>query len=103
MGKNGNDSSRVRQFSVVCVNTLHEKYFLVDIVDAFGDTTVSSLTVPTGSQFSNIVSKSVTLIVPELLASIKLMFSIIVERGDPGLTVWGPSAASVVPASATVC
>ena len=51
---------RVRQFSVVCVNILHEKHPSADTVDVLGDTTVSSLTVLTGSQLSNIVSKSVT-------------------------------------------
>ena len=60
IGKNGNDSSRVRQFSVVWVNTLHEKHPSSETVDAFGDTAYSSVIVPTGSQFSNIVSNSVT-------------------------------------------
>ena len=37
MGRNGNDSSRVRQFSVVCVDIPHEKHPSADTVDALGD------------------------------------------------------------------
>ena len=57
---NGNDSSRVRQFSIIWVKTPHKKHPLAETVDAFGDAAFSSVIVPTGSQFSNIVSNSVT-------------------------------------------
>ena len=60
IGKNGNDSSRVRQFSVVWVKTPHEKHPSAETVDAFGDAAFSSVIVTTGSQFSNIVSNYVT-------------------------------------------
>ena len=58
VGKNGNDSSRVRHWSVVWVDSPHEKHPLTESVDGSGETTSSSVTVPTGSQFSNKVSKS---------------------------------------------
>ena len=61
-------------FSVVCVNIPHDKHMsadttdvlgdtadvLGDTADVLGDTAISSLTVPTGSQFRNTVSKSAT-------------------------------------------
>ena len=39
IGKNGNDSSRVRQFSVVWVNTPHEKHPSAETVDASNSVT----------------------------------------------------------------
>ena len=59
VGKNGYDSSRVRHWSVVWVKPPHEKHPSTESDDGSGEATSSSLTVPTGSQFSNNVSKSV--------------------------------------------
>ena len=58
-GKNGNNSSRVRHWSVVWVKPPHEKHPSTESDDGSGEATSSSVTVPTGSQFSNNVSKSV--------------------------------------------
>ena len=60
IGKNGKDSSRVLQLAVAWVKTPHEKHPLAETVDGLGDAGFSSVTVPTGSQFSNMVSNSVT-------------------------------------------
>ena len=59
VGKNGNDSSRVRHWSVIWVKPPHEKHPSTESDDGSGEATSSSVTVPTGSQFSNNVSKSV--------------------------------------------
>ena len=59
VGKNGNDSSRVRHWSVVCVKPPHEKHPSAESADGSGEAASSSVTVPTGSQFSNKVSNSV--------------------------------------------
>ena len=60
VGKNGNDSSRVRHWSVVWVKPPHEKHPSAKSADGFDEAAFSSVTVPTGSQFSNMVSNSVT-------------------------------------------
>ena len=44
----------------VWVKTPHEKHPSAETVDGFGDAAFSSMTVPTGSQFSSVVSNSVT-------------------------------------------
>ena len=59
VGKNGNDSSRVWHRSVVWVKPPHKKHPSTESDDRSGEAASSSVTVPTGSQFRNKVSKSV--------------------------------------------
>ena len=59
IGKNGNDSSRVWHWSVVWVKPPHEKHPSTESDDGSGEAASSSVTVPTGSQFNNNVSKSI--------------------------------------------
>ena len=59
VGKNGSDSSRVLHWSVVWVESPHEKHPSAESTDGSGEAASSSVTVPTGSQCSNMVSKAV--------------------------------------------
>ena len=59
VGKNGNDSSRVLHWSVVWVNSPHEKHPSAESTDVSCEAASSSMTAPMGSQFSNMVSKAV--------------------------------------------
>ena len=58
IGKNGNDSSKVWQYSVVWVDYPHEKHPSVESDKSSGWIMSSSVTVSTGNQLSNGVSKS---------------------------------------------
>ena len=58
IGKNGNDSSKVWHCSVVWVHSPHEKHPSVESDKSSGWTMTSSVTVSTGTQLSNGVSKS---------------------------------------------
>ena len=59
VGKNVNDSSRVLHWSVIWVNSPHEKHPSAESTDVSGEAASSSVTALTGNQFSNMVSKAV--------------------------------------------
>ena len=83
VGKNGNDSSRVRHWSIVWVSLPHEKHPLTESDDGSGEATSSSVTVPTRSQFSNNVSKSVTAITPVPPALVGIFFHQFLDEEVP--------------------
>ena len=58
VGKNGNDSSKAGHCSVVCVHSPYEKHPFVESDNSSSWVMSSSVTVSTGNQLSDSVSKS---------------------------------------------